>query len=271
MVHYAARDGLQIPAYLTLPQGKSGKNLPLVVLVHDGPYFRGATWGWDPRVQFLASRGYAVLQPEFRGSAGFGFKHFQAGWKQWGLAMQDDIADGARWAIAQGIADPKRICIAGASYGGYATLMGLAKDPDLFRCGVEWVGVTDINLMFKSDWRNDLSEEWKQYGMPVLIGDPVKDAQQIKDTSPVNLASRIRQPLLMAYGGVDRRVPIAHGQNLRDALRPYNDKVEWIEYGEEGHGWRLVKNRLDFWTRVEKFLDANIGSAAKSSASGGSP
>jgi dipeptidyl aminopeptidase/acylaminoacyl peptidase len=225
---------------------------------------RGAVWEWDPEVQFLASRGYAVLQPEFRGSTGFGGKHFRAGWKQWGLTMQDDVADGARWAIAQGIADPRRICIAGASYGGYAALMGLAKDPDLFRCGVEWVGVTDLALRYKSDWRSDLSAEGAQYTLPVLMGDPDKDAQQLKDTSPVNLASRIKQPLLMAHGGSDRRVPIAHGKNFRDAVAPYNKNVEWVEYPEEGHGWRLVKNRVDFWGRVEKFLAANIGDAAAS-------
>jgi dipeptidyl aminopeptidase/acylaminoacyl peptidase len=260
MVRYNARDGLTVPAYLTLPNGSSGKNLPLVVLVHGGPFLRGAAWGWDPEVQFLASRGYAVLQPEFRGSTGFGYKHFKAGWKQWGLAMQDDIADGARWAIAQGIADPRRICIAGASYGGYATLMGLAKDPDLYRCGVEWVGVTDIDLMYKWSWSNDMSVAARNYGMPILIGDRVKDAEQIRNTSPVNLAGKITQPLLMAYGGADRRVPIEHGKSFRDAVRPYNSKVEWVEYPEEGHGWALLKNRVDFWTRVEKFLNANIGS-----------
>jgi len=259
MVHYAARDGLTIPAYLTLPRGAPKKNLPMVVLVHGGPYVRGATWGWDPSVQFLASRGYAVLQPEFRGSTGFGEKFAKAGWKQWGLAMQNDVADGAKWAIAQGIADPKRICIAGASYGGYATLMGLANDPDLFKCGVDWVGVADINLMYKADWANDLPAEWQHFGMPLLIGDPVKDAEQLRVTSPVNIADRIRQPLLMAYGGSDRRVPIEHGQKFRDAVRKVNDKVEWIEYPEEGHGWRLLKNNVDFWSKVEKFLDENIG------------
>jgi dipeptidyl aminopeptidase/acylaminoacyl peptidase len=267
MVHYAARDGLQIPAYLTLPQASNKKNLPLIVLVHGGPYLRGASWGWDPEVQFLASRGYAVLQPEYRGSTGFGFDYYHAGWKQWGLAMQDDLADGAKWAIAQGIADPKRICIAGASYGGYATLMGLAKDPDLFRCGVDWVGVADINLMYKSDWSNDMSEQWQRFGMPVLIGDQVKDAEQIKNTSPVNLASRIKQPLLMAYGGSDHRVPIEHGKSFRDAVRPFNSKIEWVDYPDEGHGWSLLKTRVDFWSRVEKFLDANIGSAAAATAS----
>jgi len=150
-IHYKARDGLDIPARLTVPQGE-GKKLPLVLLVHGGPYMRGGSWGWDAESQFLASRGYAVLQPEFRGSTGFGVAHFRAGWKQWGLKMQDDIADGARWAIAQGIADPKRICIAGGSYGGYAALMGLIKDPDLFRCGIDWAGVTDINLLYDGHW-----------------------------------------------------------------------------------------------------------------------
>ncbi len=113
--------------------------------------------------------------------------------------------------------------------------------------------------MFESDWSSDLSEEWRNFGMPVLIGDRIKDAVQIKATSPVNIADRIKQPLLLAYGGADRRVPIAHGKEFRDAVRPYNDKMEWVEYLEEGHGWYLVKNRLDFWTRVEKFLQTNIG------------
>jgi len=166
LVHYKARDGLNIPAWLTVPLGES-KNLPMVVLVHGGPYVRGSSWRWDPQVQFLASRGYAVLQPEYRGSTGFGRQHFRAGWKQWGLKMQDDIADGARWAIARGTADAQRICIAGASYGGYATLMGLVNDPELYRCGIEWAGVTDINLMRTGHWAyvSDMSENWKQYGI----------------------------------------------------------------------------------------------------------
>jgi len=257
-IHYQAKDGLSIPAYLSLPKGRSKKNLPLIVLVHGGPYVRGSEWGWDPQVQFLTSRGYAVLQPEFRGSTGFGAKHFEAGFKQWGLKMQEDLADGARWAIAQGYADPKRICIAGASYGGYATLMGLAKNPELFRCGFEWVGVTDIHLMFEASWENDASEEWQKYGMPVMIGDRIKDAAQLKATSPVNIAAQIKQPLLMAYGGADKRVPIAHGKKFRDAIADTNKQVEWIQYNDEGHGWKLVKNRLDFWSRVEKFLEKNL-------------
>jgi dipeptidyl aminopeptidase/acylaminoacyl peptidase len=264
-VSYKARDGMTIPALLTLPRAATkGKNLPLVVLVHGGPYVKGNTWSWHPESQFLASRGYAVLEPSFRGTTGLGQKHFRAGWKQWGLEMQNDIAEGARWAIAQGIADPKRICIAGASYGGYATLMGLVNDPDLYKCGVNWVGVTDINLMYGDSWTytSDMGDDWKKYGMPELVGDQVKDAAQLKATSPIEQAARIKQPLLMAYGGVDRRVPMHHGKKFLEAVRRTNQNVEWIEYPEEAHGWYLPKNSIDFWTRVEKFLDKNIGAGA---------
>ncbi|MES2263862.1 MAG: alpha/beta fold hydrolase [Pseudomonadota bacterium] len=260
LMRFAARDGLSIPAWLTLPQGKK-KNLPLVLLVHGGPSSRGREWEWDAETQFLASRGYAVLEPEFRGSAGFGNKHFRAGLKQWGLAMQDDLADAAQWAIAQGIADPKRICIAGASYGGYATLMGLVKNPELFKCGINWVGVTDIELMYKDNsYLSDLPQAWKEYGMPQRIGDPVKDAAQLKATSPLNLAARIRQPVLMAYGTEDRRVPLYHGRKFLDAVKAGgNQDVELVIYNGEGHGWALAKNRIDFWSRVEQFLAKNIG------------
>lgn len=265
LVHYQARDGRSIPAWLTLPRTGGGKHLPLVVLVHGGPYVRGGSWGWNAESQFLASRGYAVLEPEYRGSTGFGYAHFKAGWKQWGLAMQDDLADGARWAIAGGIADAGRICIAGASYGGYATLMGLVNDSQLFRCGVDWVGVTDIDLMFTGNWRysSDLSETWKQYGMPVLIGDPKADHAQFQATSPLAQAARIKAPLLLAYGGADRRVPPYHGEQFYAAVKASNPQVEYVQYDEEGHGWALPKNRIDFWGRVERFLDKNIGDGRK--------
>ncbi len=263
-LRYKARDGLDIPAWLTLPHGSKRKNLPLVVLVHGGPYMRGGEWGFDPEAQFLASRGYAVFEPEYRGSTGFGDRHFRAGWKQWGLKMQDDIADGVKWAIAQGIADPKRVCIAGASYGGYATLMGLVNDPDLYKCGVDWVGVTDIDLMYTGHWSffSDMPESYKRYGMPTLIGDQVKDAAQLKATSPLAQAARIRQPLLLAYGGNDYRVPIYHGRKFYDAVKQHNADVAMVVYEEEGHGWYLPKNRFDFWRRVEKFLDRHIGESA---------
>jgi len=262
-LRYKARDGLEIPALLTLPPGDKKSGLPLVVLVHGGPWTRGSTWGWNPQSQFLASRGYAVLEPDFRGSTGFGTAHYKAGFKQWGLAMQNDVADGVRWAIDKGLVDPKRVCIAGASYGGYATLMGLINDPDLYKCGVDWVGVTDINLMYGSaNHTSDMSDEWKRYGMPDLIGDQVKDAVQLKATSPIEQAARIKAPLLLAYGGADVRVPIDHGTRFYSAVKRTNPNVEWVEYPDEGHGFYLPKNSIDFWSRVEKFLDKNIGKGA---------
>ena len=259
-VHYAARDGLQIPAWLTVPQGAERKNLPLVVLVHGGPFVRGEEWRWNAEVQFLAARGYAVLEPEFRGSRGYGTKLFKAGWKQWGLGMQNDLADGVKWVVDQGLVDPKRVCIAGASYGGYAVLMGLVNDPQVYRCGIDWVGVTDIDLLYTAEW-NDASDADKTYGMPQLIGDRVADAAQLKATLPILNASKIHAPLLMAYGGEDYRVPIVHGEKMHAALmkQPGAD-VEWVVYGQEGHGWIAMDTRLDFWNRVAAFLDKNIGS-----------
>lgn len=260
-VRYKARDGLEIPALLTLPPGGNKGKLPLVIVVHGGPYMRGNSWGWEADSQFLATRGYAVLEPDFRGSTGYGNAHFRAGWKQWGKAMQDDIADGVKWAIAQGIADPARVCIAGASYGGYSALMGLVNDPGLYKCGISWAGVTDIDLLFTGSWGNmsDLPARYRRYGMPELVGDPVKDAAQFKETSPLRQAARITQPLLLAYGGADKRVPLYHGEKFHDAVKKTNPNVEWIEYRAEGHGWSLPENRIDFWTRVEKFLDRHIG------------
>jgi len=259
-VRYTARDGLSIPAYLTLPKGVPAKNLPLVVMVHGGPSVRGGHWGFNPEVQFLASRGYAVLEPDFRGSLGYGRKHESAGWRQWGLGMQNDVADGAKWAVAKGFANPKRICIAGASYGGYATLMGLINDPDIFKCGVSWVGVTDINLLYSVTW-GDMSEEARKYQLPLWIGDRDKDAAQLATTSPIEQAARLKAPLILAYGGADNRVPIVHGTKFYSAVKAHNPNVEWIEYVNEGHGWRNTKTNIDFWTRVEAFLGKHIGKA----------
>ena len=256
MLRFVARDGLSVPVHVTRPANQKGP-APTVVLVHGGPYVRGGEWQWDADSQFLASRGYVVIEPEFRGSVGFGYKHFQAGWKQWGLAMQDDIADATQWAIKQGYADERRICIAGASYGGYATLMGLVRYPELYRCGINWVGVTDMDLLYTARW-SDFSVLWKSYGMPKLVGDREKDAAQFAETSPLRQAAKITQPLLMAYGDADRRVPIAHGERLRSALEKHNRAIEWITYKDEGHGWMLESNNVDFWTRVEKFLNTNL-------------
>jgi dipeptidyl aminopeptidase/acylaminoacyl peptidase len=255
---YKARDGRTIPAYLTLPRSAGERRpLPLVVMVHGGPHARGAAWGWDAEVQFLASRGYAVLQPEFRGSTGFGDSHFKAGWKQWGLAMQDDLADGVQWAIQQGVADPKRVAILGGSYGGYAAMMGLVKHPELYACAVNMFGVTDLELLFSASW-SDQPGVFKTHGMTKIIGDRVADAERLKATSPLQQAKRITKPVLLAYGREDRRVPIEHGERMRDALRAHNANVDWVLYDKEGHGFGRLATQRDFWGRVEKFLAKHL-------------
>ncbi|MEF2266943.1 prolyl oligopeptidase family serine peptidase [Janthinobacterium sp. LS2A] len=256
LMQYRARDGMEIPAWLTLPKG-GGKKLPMVLLVRSAPGGRGSLWQWMSERQFLASRGYAVLQVEFRGSGGRGDQYLRAGWKQWGLAMQDDLADGARWAIAQGIADPQRICIVGGgAYGGYAALMGLIKDGGLFRCGVSWGGITDLPQMFTQHWSvgHRMGEEARQYAMPQRIGDPVHDAAVLKSSSPIYQAEKLTQPLLLAYGGAGHNVPVYQGTQLRDRLKQSNPRVDWQLYAEEGDRWGLASTRVDFWQRVEQFL-----------------
>jgi dipeptidyl aminopeptidase/acylaminoacyl peptidase len=254
-----ARDGLVFPVHVTRPVGTKGL-APMVVLVHGGPWVRGAEWTWYDTTQFLASRGYAVIEPEFRGSTGFGSKLTFAGWKQWGLAMQDDLADATQWAIDKGIADPKRICIAGGSYGGYATLMGLIRYPQMYRCGIEYFGVTDIELMYTSHW-SDFSDDYKTYGMPVRIGDREKDAAQLAATSPLKQHAGIKSPLLMGHGRQDPRVPFEHFTKLHDALKGHNPNVETVVYNEEGHGWNLDTNEANFWSRAETFLDKHLKQA----------
>lgn len=246
-----ARDGLSMPLHVTRPSAKGA--LPTIVLVHGGPWIRGGDWAWEAESQFLASRGYLVLEPEFRGSTGYGQRLFSAGFRQWGQAMQDDLIDALDWAVKQGLADPKRVCIAGASYGGYAALMGLVRHPDRFRCAVEWASVTDIGLMHSSDW-SDLPGDWKRHGLTELVGDPKTDAEMLEANSPLKQAARITRPVLMAHGRQDRRVPFEHGEALHAALRRHGAEVEYLRYPEEGHGFALDKNEIDFWTRVEAFL-----------------
>jgi dipeptidyl aminopeptidase/acylaminoacyl peptidase len=256
------RDGLDLPVWITTPSKGAPRNgtgpRPAVVLVHGGPWVRGTYWQWDAETQFLASRGYVVIEPEYRGSTGFGFSHFQAGWKKWGGPMQDDVVDSVRWAAQKGLVDPNRVCIAGASYGGYATLMGLALYPNLYRCGVAWVAVTDPRLMFDDSWQSDISDEARNYELPTLLGDPERDAAMLQAAAPVEHAADMRAPLLLAFGREDRRVPIVHGNLMRDALRANGHDPEWVVYEDEGHGWLKVDNRIDFWTRVERFLDKNL-------------
>jgi dipeptidyl aminopeptidase/acylaminoacyl peptidase len=254
---FRARDGRSMPVWITRPTGsKPGQPLPTVVLVHGGPWVRGGHWQFEPWAQFLASRGYLVVEPEYRGSTGFGADHFQAGWKQWGLAMQDDVTDATHWVAAQGWADPRRTCIAGASYGGYATLMGLVREPDLYRCGAAWVAVTDPRLRFKWSAQSDASTETREYSLPALMGSP--DSTDFAAVAPVEQAARIRAPLLLAFGGGDRRVPLEHGTRMREALRAAGREPEWVLYPEEGHQWQLTETKVDFARRLESFLARHL-------------
>jgi dipeptidyl aminopeptidase/acylaminoacyl peptidase len=258
-VHYAARDGLDIPSYLTVPRDSVGKKLPMIVMIHGGPNVAGDGWGWNPEVQFLASRGYVVLQPNFRGTTRYGWKHFRAGWNQWGLTMQDDITDGVKWAVAEGVADPDRICIYGASYGGYAAMMGVAKTPELFKCAVNYVGVTDLVLLLTARWSDTNRSDFGVAINARRIGDVDKDAERLRNTSPVNLASRIKAPVLMAYGGADIRVVPEHGTSMRDALTRAGNPPQWIMANDEGHGFRELENQVMFYGAMEKFLEKNLG------------
>jgi len=255
------RDTRTMPVWLTRPPGAGADaTRPAIVLVHGGPWVRGGHWRWQPMQQFLASRGYVVIEPEFRGSAGYGFEHFRAGWRQFGEAMQDDVADAVLWATKQKLIDPQRVCIAGASYGGYAALMGLVRHPELYRCGAAWVALTDPALWMRGHWwwHDDVSDEARKYSLPTLIGDLDKDAPMLQAISPVAQAARIKAPVLLAFGELDRRVPLNQGLNMRQALRDAGNEPEWITYRSEGHGWRLMENQLDFARRLEAFFATHL-------------
>ncbi len=255
-----ARDGREIPVWLTTPNGAvQGKPLPTVVLVHGGPWVRGVTWRWNPLTQFLASRGYLVIEPEFRGSAGYGRDHEKAGYKQYGQAMQNDVADALIWAQSKGLASNKS-CIAGASYGGYSTFMGLIRNPELFSCGIAWVALADLNLYIQgSSWiTDDISETARNASLPEMVGDVEKDSEMLAANSPILNASKLKAPLLMAYGEADLRVPLAHGERMRDALIKAGNPPEWVVYYGEGHGWALQKTKLDFYGRMEKLLKKSL-------------
>lgn len=249
-ITYTSRDGLTIHGYLTLPVGREPKNLPVVVNPHGGPWYRDI-WGYNPEAQFLANRGYAVLQMNFRGSVGYGRKFWEASFGQWGLAMQDDVTDGARWLVKEGIADPKRICIYGGSYGGYATLMGLVKEPDLYACGIDYVGVANLFTFMKT-----IPPYWKPMldMIYAMVGNPEKDADRMKATSPVFHADRIKAPLLIAQGARDPRVNKAESDQMVEAMRKREVEVEYIVKDNEGHGFANEENRFEFYAAMERFL-----------------
>lgn len=259
-VSIEARDGLILPGFLTLPPGSDGKNLPLVVNPHGGPRARDA-WGFNPEVQLMANRGYAVLQVNFRGSTGYGQAFDRAGWGKWGAEMQNDITDAVRWAIEQDIADPDRVCIYGGSYGGYAAMAGLTFTPELYKCGINYVGVTDINLLFDT-----MPASWKlvRAEMKRTIGDPddEEDAKLMAERSPINHVDKIRAPLLMGYGKQDPRVVLDHALKLEKELKLYEVDYELIIEDKEGHGFRKFENQVEWYTKLIDFLDENLKTSA---------
>jgi dipeptidyl aminopeptidase/acylaminoacyl peptidase len=253
-VTFTASDGLKLTGYLTLPAGVPPKNLPMVLNPHGGPWARDA-WGFEPEVQFLASRGYAVLQVNYRGSTGFGRKFWESSFKQWGKRMQDDLSDGVKWAIAQGIADPKRVGIYGGSYGGYATLAGLAFSPDLYACGVDYVGVSNLFTFMKT-----IPPYWKPMlaMMQEMVGDPEKDKEMLTAASPVFHADKIRVPLLVVQGAKDPRVNIDESNQMVAALKKRGIDVPYLVKENEGHGFHNEENRFEFYEAMEKFLAKHL-------------
>lgn len=258
IVEYKARDGLSIPAYLTAPVD-AGPG-PAVIFIHGGPAVRDS-WDWDPEVQMLASRGYTVFQPQFRGSGGFGKRYVEAGYGQWGAAMQDDITDGVRWLVEHGHADPARICIYGASYGGYAALWGLAKTPALYRCGASFAGVSDLQYMLKDDSDTNASATGRLQ-LNRMFGTSAARKQVLDDVSPLKSAAQFRVPVLIAHGEWDKRVPIEHSEKMVQALKDSEKEVEWLVLREEGHGIFHEDNQERFYQALFKLFDRTIGHPA---------
>lgn len=256
-VTYSTRDGLEIEAYLTLPKGytmETAKNLPVVVNPHGGPWARDK-WGFNPEVQFLANRGYAVFQMNFRGSTGFGKKFWESSFKQWGKTMQDDITDGVEWLKQQGIANPEKIAIYGGSYGGYATLAGLTFTPDLYACGVDYVGVSNLFTFL-----NTIPPYWKPMldMMYEMVGDPKADSLLLASASPVFHVDKIKAPLFVAQGANDPRVNKAESDQMVEALKNRGVETEYMVKDNEGHGFHNEENRFEFYRAMEKFLAAHL-------------
>ncbi|MBL7787111.1 MAG: S9 family peptidase [Chitinophagales bacterium] len=253
-IQYTSRDGLTIHGYLTLPNGVEAKNLPVVVNPHGGPWFRDQ-WMFNPEVQFLANRGYAVLQINFRGSTGYGRQFWEDSFKQWGLNMQNDITDGVQWLIEQGIANPKRIAIYGASYGGYATLAGVTFTPDLYACAIDYVGVSNLFTFM-----NTIPPYWKPYleMMYEMVGHPEKDAELLRATSPVFHVDKIKAPLFVVQGRHDPRVNIDESDQIVAALQARGVDVQYMVKDDEGHGFMNQENKFELYKAIEAFFATHL-------------
>ncbi|GIP39949.1 peptidase [Paenibacillus sp. J31TS4] len=253
-ISYKSRDGLTIHGYLTLPKNKPAENLPLIVNPHGGPWARDM-WMFNPEVQLLANRGYAVLQVNFRSSTGYGKEFMNAGNNEWGRKIQDDITDGVQWAVGQGIADPERIGIYGASFGGYATLAGITFTPDLYAAAVDYVGVSNIFTLLETlppYWETNRNMFYER------VGHPEKDKELLTAASPVFHADRIETPLFVAQGANDPRVNKAESDQIVNALRARGVDVEYMVKDNEGHGFMNEENRIEFYNAMIKFLDTHL-------------
>ena len=253
-ISYKSRDGLTINGYLTLPKDSSDKNLPVIVNPHGGPWARNR-WGFNSEVQFLANRGYAVLQMNFRGSTGYG-RHFkEIGFKQWGKTMQDDVTDGVHWLINEGIADKDRIGIYGGSYGGYATLAGVTFTPELYACGVDYVGPSNIFTLL-----NSLPPYWELYRQMFyeMVGNPEDDKELLEEISPVFHVDKIKAPLFVAQGANDPRVKQAESDQIVEALQSKGIDVQYMLKENEGHGFHNEENRMEFYNAMIEFLNKHM-------------
>lgn len=257
-----ARDGLKLHGFLTVPRGSDGKNLPLILHPHGGPHGPRDLWGFNPEVQFLASRGYAVLQINFRGSGGYGSKFESIGYRNWGTTMIDDMTDAVKWAVAEGIADPDRLCTYGASYGGYAALMTVVREPELYRCTIGYVGVYSLPLMFK-DGDIPESESGRNYLKRVM---PETQEERQRQSAAFNV-DRINIPVMLVHGAKDRRVPMSQYRALLDKLTDAGKPPEvTVVEKKEGHGFYDYDNQVELYTAMEAFLGRHIGPSVKTAA-----
>lgn len=258
-VTYKSRDGLNIHGYLTIPLGTEAKNLPVVVYPHGGPWMRNK-WGFNNEVQFLANRGYAVLQMNYRGSRGYGRKFWEAGFGEWGLKMQDDIADGVNWLIKQGIADPNRIAIYGYSFGGYCALQGLVKTPDIYRCGISYAGIISVlNFM------TTVPPQWEPFRQMLyeMVGNPNTEGEKLKNVSPYYNAEKIKSPVFFAQGKNDPRVDVSATELMVKKLKNLGVEVEYMIKENEGHGYKNEENRIEFYKNMSLFLDKHLNQKPK--------
>jgi dipeptidyl aminopeptidase/acylaminoacyl peptidase len=265
-IEFTARDGMKIRGFLTVPAGSSGKRLPTIVVIHGGPHGVYDAWGFDYETQLFASRGYAILQVNYRGSAGRGAVFQGAGYGKWGREIQDDITDGVRWAIGDGVADPQRICAYGGSFGAYAALTGAFREPDLFKCVVGIAGVYDLSLMFQE---GDI--QTVQRGINYLKAAIGTDTEEQKRRSPVYNADKIRAAVMLLHGKIDERAPIEHAIRMRDALVKQGRPPVWITEWGEGHGFFDEGNRLSAYQQILTFFAKHLGTDAPAAAATSGP